>query len=80
MSPVQTGTQPSNRCRPLFPLASFRGWPEPWFRKVIALSQDTIRVNGSPLSLLTTLPARRSSKPSFKDSLSCLPGLNFAER
>jgi high affinity Mn2+ porin len=30
-----------------------------WFRKVIALSSDTIPVNRNPLSLLTTLPVRR---------------------
>jgi high affinity Mn2+ porin len=30
-----------------------------WYRKVIALSDDTIRVERSPLSILTTLPARR---------------------
>ncbi len=30
-----------------------------WFRKVIALSSDTISVDRNPLSLLTTLPVRR---------------------
>jgi hypothetical protein len=30
-----------------------------WYRKVIALSDDTIRVERTPLSILTTLPARR---------------------
>jgi len=30
-----------------------------WYRKVIALSDDTIRVERTPLSILTTLPVRR---------------------
>ena len=30
-----------------------------WYRKVIALSDDTIRVERTPLSILTELPARR---------------------
>jgi high affinity Mn2+ porin len=30
-----------------------------WYRKVIALSDDTITVERTPLSILTTLPARR---------------------
>jgi hypothetical protein len=36
-----------------------------WLRKVIALSDDTVEIERSPLGLLTTLPARRIDTAGF---------------